>query len=195
MRFNWFQNQDNVVYADVNEFAETFGKETGVQNFREKLDSFRADPVKEGILLKGKKRTTLKLFIPDLYFDDKEEKLEMGNTVWVYMGEYYPCYCVYWPLEEANINDKEVPTYKFFSNAKCDYFPCHKAEDKASFNCMFCYCPLYALGDKCGGNYVYLDNGIKDCSHCMVPHREDSYDYITSRWNDLAKLAKRTCDK
>ena len=116
MRFSWFQNQDNVVYADVNEFAETFGKETGVQNFREKLDSFRADPVKEGILLKGKKRTTLKLFIPDLYFDDKEEKLEMGDTVWVYMGEYYPSYCVYWPLEEANVNDKEVPAYKFFSN-------------------------------------------------------------------------------
>ena len=100
MRFQWFQDPDNVVYADVNEFAEHFGKETGVENFREKLDAFREEPVKEGVILKGKKRTSMKLFIPDLYFADKKEKLEMGDTVWVYLGEYYPCYCVYWPREE-----------------------------------------------------------------------------------------------
>ena len=33
--------------------------------------------------------------------DDKKEKLEMGDTVWVYLGEVYPCYCVYWPQEDA----------------------------------------------------------------------------------------------
>ncbi|NLD20632.1 MAG: hypothetical protein GX663_10400 [Clostridiales bacterium] len=97
MRFGWFQDQDNVVYADVEEFAGNFGKETGVENFRDKLDAFRANPVKEGILLKGRKRTTLKLFIPNMYFENKKEKLDMGDTVWVYLGEYYPCYCVYWP--------------------------------------------------------------------------------------------------
>ena len=100
MRFGWFQDPDNVVYADVEEFADHFGKETGIENFRTKLDAFRAQPTKEGILLKGKKRTTVKLFIPDLYFSDKKTKLEMGDTVWVYMGEYYPCYCVYWPQGE-----------------------------------------------------------------------------------------------
>lgn len=100
MRFGWFKDQDNVVYSDINEFADHFGRETGVQNFREKLEEFRDNPVKEGILIKGKKRTTLKLFIPDLYFEDKSEKLPMGDTVWVYMGEYYPCHCVYWPQEE-----------------------------------------------------------------------------------------------
>ena len=100
MRFGWFKDQDNVVYSDINEFADHFGRETGVQNFREKLEEFRDNPVKEGILIKGKKRTTLKLFIPDLYFADKPEKLPMGDTVWVYMGEYYPCHCVYWPQEE-----------------------------------------------------------------------------------------------
>ncbi|MDO4545523.1 MAG: hypothetical protein Q4C25_05145 [Bacillota bacterium] len=97
MRFGWFQDPDNVVYADVEEFAEHFGKETGVENFRQKLEDFRDNPTKDGILLKGRKRTTLKLFIPDLYFEDKKEKLQMGDTVWVYLGEYYPCYCVYWP--------------------------------------------------------------------------------------------------
>ena len=100
MNFKWFQDGDNVVYADVEVFASNFGKEAGIPDFRERLDQFRDNPVKEGISVKGKKRTTLKLFIPDLYFGE-EEKLEMGDTVWVYMGEHYPSYCVYWHLKEA----------------------------------------------------------------------------------------------
>ena len=100
MRFGWFQDPDNVVYADVDQFADHFGKEAGIENFRTKLENFKANPTAEGILLKGRKRTTVKLFIPDLYFADKKTKLEMGDTVWVYMGEYYPCYCVYWPQAE-----------------------------------------------------------------------------------------------
>ena len=89
----WFENPDNVVYADIDEFADNFGKETGIDNLREKIEAFRADPVKEGINLKGRKRTSLKLFIPNMYFDDK---IEMGDTVWAYMGENYECYCLYW---------------------------------------------------------------------------------------------------
>ncbi len=102
MRFGWFLEEDNIVYSDVNEFADHFGNETGIPNFREKLESFRDNPVKEGVLIKGRKRTTVKLFIPDLYFEDKNKKIPMGDTVWVFMGEYYPCHCVYWPLEEVN---------------------------------------------------------------------------------------------
>jgi len=63
------------------------------------------------------------------------------------------------------------------------------------FNCMFCYCPLYTLGDKCGGNFNYLENDIKDCSNCMVPHKWDSYDYITSKFGELSELAKKNRDK
>ena len=43
--------------------------------------------------------------------------------------------------------------YAFFSNKECEYFPCHAGADPENFNCLFCYCPLYALGDKCGGNF------------------------------------------
>ena len=60
--------------------------------------------------------------------------------------------------------------YKFFQNKLCEYFPCHKTRNTDTFNCLFCYCPLYALGENCGGNYKYLENGIKDCSNCLVPH-------------------------
>ena len=39
------------------------------------------------------KGTSLKLFVPDLVF---EEKLDMGDTVWVYLGQTHVSYCLYW---------------------------------------------------------------------------------------------------
>ena len=61
-------------------------------------------------------------------------------------------------------------SYKFFQNKACEYFPCHQGADPERFNCLFCFCPLYALGEKCGGNFRYTEGGIKDCSDCRVPH-------------------------
>ncbi len=81
--------------------------------------------------------------------------------------------------------------YKFFQNEKCEYFPCHKCENRAEFNCLFCYCPLYALGDKCGGNFTYTENGIKDCSSCLVPHKRGNYDYIMEKMGEVIALAKK----
>ncbi|NLD20436.1 MAG: metal-binding protein [Clostridiales bacterium] len=81
--------------------------------------------------------------------------------------------------------------FKFFTNKKCEYFPCHEVENADDFNCLFCFCPLYALGDKCGGNFTYLKNGVKDCSNCTVPHGRDSHTYITDRYQDIVELIKR----
>ena len=70
----------------------------------------------------------------------------------------------------------------FFRNYECDNFPCHKMSDIEGFNCLFCFCPLYSLGDSCGGNFVYLNNGVKDCSQCTIPHRgEKGYDFVIKR--------------
>ena len=80
--------------------------------------------------------------------------------------------------------------YKFFSHRECEFFPCHKTDDLENFNCLFCYCPLYALGTKCGGNYKYSDRGIKDCSNCMIPHSKNGYDYIIRRFDQISYLAK-----
>ena len=63
--------------------------------------------------------------------------------------------------------------YKYFENRQCKYYPCHNIEN---INCLFCYCSLYFL--ECNGNFKILDNGIKDCSECLIPHKEDNYDYI-----------------
>ena len=37
--------------------------------------------------------------------------------------------------------------FDFFQNRACEYFPCHKGVADEDFNCLFCYCPLYLLGD------------------------------------------------
>ena len=71
--------------------------------------------------------------------------------------------------------------YSFFANRDCEYFPCHAGADPENFNCLFCYCPLYRLGEKCGGNFRYTKDGIKDCSACMVPHRRESYGDINEK--------------
>lgn len=68
--------------------------------------------------------------------------------------------------------------FKFFQHRECEFFPCHKTNNEENFNCLFCYCPLYALGEKCGGNFKYIEGGIKDCSNCLIPHSPKGYDYI-----------------
>lgn len=76
--------------------------------------------------------------------------------------------------------------FSFFSNKKCEYFPCHNGIDSEYFNCLFCYCPLYVLGEKCGGNPVLLENGIKDCNRCTLPHEPDNYGYVIEQLEKIA---------
>lgn len=82
-------------------------------------------------------------------------------------------------------------SHSFFQNRDCKYFPCHKVTDDSEFNCLFCYCPLYALGDQCGGNSRYTDRGIKDCSHCPRPHSDGGYEYILSKFADISAIATK----
>lgn len=81
--------------------------------------------------------------------------------------------------------------YKFFSHKKCEFFPCHKTDSPDEFNCLFCYCPLYALGDQCGGNFKYTKNRIKDCSDCMLPHKKKNYEYIMKMFAKISELAAK----
>jgi Zn-finger protein len=98
-----------------------------------------------------------------------------------------------------NISDNEkIEKYKeksfaFFSNVECEYFPCHKTDKTDSFNCLFCYCPLYFLD--CGGNFSYTPTGIKDCSGCLLPHIRENYgiviDKLTTAINEKAKIKQK----
>lgn len=80
--------------------------------------------------------------------------------------------------------------YDFFQNKECEYYPCHPGADPETFSCLFCYCPLYALGKKCGGNCSFTESGIKDCSGCLVPHRRENYGRIVARFGELCEMIK-----
>ena len=87
--------------------------------------------------------------------------------------------------ENGDMSDAPLSeNYRFFNHSACEFCPCHDmpAED---LNCLFCFCPLYRLGEDCGGNFTYIDGAdgarIKDCSACTVPHRRENYDYILGR--------------
>ena len=81
--------------------------------------------------------------------------------------------------------------YSFFQNTACEYFPCHHGADPETFSCLFCYCPLYCLGENCGGSFTYTEKGIKDCSNCLRPHRRENYDAICEKMKDVIALTKR----
>ena len=84
-----------------------------------------------------------------------------------------------------------MANYDFFQNKDCAYFPCHSGADPENFNCLFCYCPLYALGDKCGGQFVYLENGVKDCSGCLRPHRRENSEEIRRQVMQVIEQVKK----
>ena len=83
------------------------------------------------------------------------------------------------------------PHYAYFQNKECEFFPCHRLPENGFHNCLFCYCPLYALGDKCGGGFTYNERGIKDCSKCTLPHSEAGYAHVTGKFFELSELAQK----
>ena len=83
----------------------------------------------------------------------------------------------------------EGKEYSFVCHKECEYFPCHKTNDPDNFNCLFCYCPLYALGDACGGNLRFTEKGIKDCTNCLLPHVRKNYGYVTGKYSEIMEVA------
>ena len=86
--------------------------------------------------------------------------------------------------------------HSFFQNRDCEYFPCHGGVPEEEFNCLFCYCPLYCLGEKCGGGFSYTENLIKNCRACSKPHEKDGYEYVRSRFAEInkARILVDSCD-
>ena len=79
----------------------------------------------------------------------------------------------------------------FFQHRDCEYFPCHRGVAEENFNCLFCYCPLYCLGERCGGNFIYLPDGTKSCLDCAFPHERANYAAVLRRFPELKALARR----
>lgn len=95
------------------------------------------------------------------------------------------------PAGASSPEDASWHRYPFMANRACPYFPCHDDLDPAEFNCLFCYCPLYALGPRCGGRFRYTEAGVKDCTPCSLPHRGDAGTELVKRhFKDLAGLVR-----
>lgn len=92
------------------------------------------------------------------------------------------------------MSEEKTRHYAFVQNRDCEMFPCHSGVPEEDFNCLFCYCPLYALGEQCGGNCQYTDKGIKSCLHCAFPHHRNNYDKVIRRFPELAELARKKED-
>ena len=44
LRIGWLENPDNIVYADLEEFADNFGNEVGISNLKQEIIHFRSHP-------------------------------------------------------------------------------------------------------------------------------------------------------
>jgi len=92
----------------------------------------------------------------------------------------------------------EQAHYTFFQNRQCEYFPCHKGAAEEDFNCLFCYCPLYCLGQKCGGSFFYDAKGRKVCRDCVFPHLKANYEKVSSRYQEIMAVVQAqdmNCDR
>lgn len=87
-----------------------------------------------------------------------------------------------------------MENYKFNPHHSCEFFPCHQGVDKEVFNCLFCYCPLYLLGDECGGDYK-VNHGVKDCSECTKTHDENAYEYVMSKMKEVISRGSAFIEK
>lgn len=88
-------------------------------------------------------------------------------------------------------------SHRFFSNRDCRYFPCHRLPDGTDFsddfNCMFCFCPFYLLGDECEGNhFVSETSGLKNCKNCHLPHLPEFYDKVIAYMKSKKESVVRT---
>ncbi len=79
----------------------------------------------------------------------------------------------------------------FFTNRDCQYYPCHETDDPDDFNCLFCYCPLYVLGRKCGGDFYYNEKNRKVCTGCLFPHKRENYGRLLERYDQILEVLQR----
>jgi Zn-finger protein len=180
MNISQLTNPENVIFMTTEEFVSGFADKTGVSDLEQEIEAFRLKPDKEGKSLIGVKHTAVRIFMPKLLF---KKRFPQDDCLWVSIGDSHPYYCL------QDMEPWMDKCYSFFTNSRCEYFPCHKGVSEEAFNCLFCYCPLYALKDRCGGRFRYIGN-IKDCSGCTVPHQKKNYGYIVGRFAEIAEASK-----
>ena len=96
LTLNWLKNEDSVVYGSDGQLVPMLAKNLMIPDPQRKIDAFRLAPVKEGVTVRGGRRSGVLMFVPDLYFDDD---IVMGGNTWLYLGEMRPPYCIFKPWD------------------------------------------------------------------------------------------------
>ena len=94
MHVSWFKNEEPLVYINGETELPALEKALKFPGLTAAAAQLRDHPTAEGLSVKGPKRTSARLFVPDLVFD---EHIEMGENIFFYMGELSECYVIYWP--------------------------------------------------------------------------------------------------
>ena len=93
MNINWFRDEDNLVYINAEKDLHRLEVQLQLPGLEEAATELYRNPTAEGLTLKGPRRTTARLFIPDLLFG---KHIEMGENVFLYRGDMVECYVIYW---------------------------------------------------------------------------------------------------
>ena len=93
MNIQWLQNEDNLVYINAEKDLHRLEIQLQLPGLEEAATELHSHPTAEGLTLKGARRTTARLFIPDLLFG---KHIEMGENIFLYRGDMVECYVIYW---------------------------------------------------------------------------------------------------
>ena len=93
MNIHWLQNEDNLIYIDAEKDLRRLEVQLQLPGLQAAAQQLRDHPTQEGLTLKGPRRTTARLFIPNLLLDTH---IEMGENLFLYRGEMVECYVIYW---------------------------------------------------------------------------------------------------
>ena len=99
MNMNWFMDQDHLVYVNAEKDLTRLEQNLKFPGLAEAARQLRDAPTPEGLTIKGHRRTSARLFIPDLTFG---MHIEMGENIFFYMGEMAECYVLFWPQAKGN---------------------------------------------------------------------------------------------
>ena len=94
MHINWFKDENHLVYINGATQLAELERTLHFPGLEEAANALRQHPTAEGFTIKGPKRTSGRLFVPDLTFG---QHIEMGENIFFYMGEMQECYVIYWP--------------------------------------------------------------------------------------------------
>ena len=88
MHVCWFKNEEHLIYINGETELPALEKALKFPGLTAAAAQLRDHPTAEGLSVKGPKRTSGRLFVPDLTF---------GENIFFYMGEMAECYAIYWP--------------------------------------------------------------------------------------------------